>query len=130
MEMGQTVETNTTTVVSRGATCARATRLTRNASPRVSMLLLLAFDFQVNDRLLAGVKRAQRPRVAGGALIFGFERVVHVRIESMELERATILREERTHLPSFSVLQLDYCAHDRVILRVGDGTLHHPELVV
>src|SRR2546427_5279049 len=83
--------------------CPAAAILNSSARPSGTRILLLAFDFQIDNRLLAGVERAQGPRWARRALVFGFERVIHVRIQAVKLIGAILLRDKRPHLQCLGV---------------------------
>src|SRR5438132_10687 len=52
------------------------------------------FDFQIHHRLLAGIEGSQGSHGARSSPVVGFERIVHVRIEAVELIGALFLRDE------------------------------------
>src|SRR5689334_3490115 len=94
------------------------------------MATLLFVDFEINDRRLAAVEGAERFRAAIGALMLGFQFVIHIGIETVEMVCAILLRDKRANLQSLGVFQLNYSPFERRILVVADHTLHGTGLLV
>src|SRR5256885_16579166 len=81
-------------------------RILSASRPNGTRILLLDFDLQIDDRLLAGIERAQSSHRAGSALVLGFERIIHVRIQAVKLVRAVLLSDEGADLQRLAVLKL------------------------